>query len=255
MAIRLKTNDDKAKFLLEWIAEEVNKQTRPDTVTCIDNSPKDKVIMLCVQYLDKETGCIEVDIPSDYSLVTIGSTFVNRLKENMGYLRYLTNTCAMVDNKCPKEDLYINVMLPNTKIFQQHGIQLVKELGLAMLKLLKPTIEIDDFVIEEYNPAQELFAESFEEVKEENVDDVVDDLMSDFDDIMPPVEEMRNLIPEEEKAVTAGLESISEPTGKTLFEEKKLQPKSDKKKPVQHQQKSVFGATNNNKKNGKNKNK
>lgn len=283
MKFVINTNYEKANHLLAWIIKDIKGSLPVGTLEMYQtlNHPefskvrKDKgepyVINLLVNYIDKATGAINIDIPNNYMLSTIGNNLVRNLKENGDYLMYLTNTLAVVDNKVSREDLSIRIILPKSKIFHQQGTQLIEELGIAIMSVLDPfkpykpnpfklayesmeefidmipeesikrqiemeyTIKKEDIVQvpPEYQP-EEL------RLQPKTLDDEIDDLMSDFEEV--DLEEIKR-------------EPITAEPPKGLFEEKKEEPVEEKKPNTPQPQKSVFGGNNNNKNKKKNKNK
>ncbi len=228
MKFVINTNYEKAGHLLAWIIKDIEAYLPKDSIEILQtvNHPiyskvnrkkgEPYIINLLVNYIDKSTGAINIDIPNNYMLSTIGNNLVRNLKEKREYLMYLTNTIAVVENKVSREDLSIRLILPKSKIFHQQGTQLIEEMGVAIMSVLDP---LNPYTPSQFKLSSELMEEMIEslipeeakqnqreykyqyvmlnkEDKELNinnkvekvqnpktVDEEIDDLMSDFEEV------------------------------------------------------------------------
>lgn len=285
MEIVINSNYQKANYLFKWMLNDIRENTKGlnFNIEYFVNAPKKEinkfnVINIFIHYINRNTGNIKVEIPNHYGLAKIGNTLVNNLKGNQDYLLYLLGTNAVIEDKVLRDDLYIDISLPRNKVFHQQGVTFVKELGIAIMNLARPFDY--DYKPSVYNAGYELL-EMEESIREDNqpetreietnwtqnqeghtneaeqpthnptVEEEIDSLMDEYEEVqLPDISEMRNLTPEEQKAVNQAIDAISEDTGVQLFEE----PIVEEPQKPNNTQKSVFNS-NKNKNKKKNKNK
>lgn len=301
MKFVINTNYEKAGHLLAWIIKDIEANLPKDSIEILQtvNHPdfskvnKSKgepyIINLLVNYIDKSTGAINIDIPNNYILSTIGNNLVRNLKEKREYLMYLTNTIAVVENKVSREDLSIRLILPKSKIFHQQGTQLIEEIGIAVMSVLDP---LNPYTPSQFKLSSELMEEMIESLipeeanqreyssqyamlnkevqeslpndinEEENhkpktVEEDLDDLMSDFEEVDLDSIPREPVTAEPPKGLFEDMRDLTEEEEKSYVEalENNSEPTGEKlfKEESNHNnhqpQKSVFGGNKNKKKN------